>query len=184
MRQFINIVTEAIQQSAIWWHGSPSGDLRGAHYGLHLGTQQAAREALESRIGVRADGEDWDGSTEYGKTLLAGKETLARVGRHETGFNCGLPHDDFYPSDRSYRARYSNQDQVALDGHPSIKAFRLIGPMKNTIARAGNDTRANNWMARQIAAGDMSKGCYYRNDGEDAGSISIVVPNASFIEPA
>lgn len=181
MREFINIILEGME-AEIFWHGSPSGDLRGSHYGLHLGTKDAAREALEARIGVRADGKDWDGTQEYGKTLLAGRETLKRVGRHETGYNCGLPAEDFYPADRTYRAKYSNSEEVAMTARPSIDGFRLVGPMKNTPRRTSNDMRANSWMKKQISIGDLSKGCYYINDGEDAGSLSIVVPDASFIE--
>lgn len=30
------------------WHGSPSGDLRGGHYGLHVGSYSAAKEVLPS----------------------------------------------------------------------------------------------------------------------------------------
>ena len=37
------------------FHGSFSGDLRGGSSGIHLGTHEAARQALEARIGIRAD---------------------------------------------------------------------------------------------------------------------------------
>jgi len=56
----------------VFWHGSPSGDLRGSAYGLHVGSFAAAEQALNARIGVPAEG-SWDGTREYGKTLLAGK---------------------------------------------------------------------------------------------------------------
>lgn len=35
-----------------FWHGSPSGDLRGSKNGLHIGTYEAAKQALEARIGI------------------------------------------------------------------------------------------------------------------------------------
>jgi hypothetical protein len=74
---------------AQFFHGSPYGgptDTPGAS-GVHIGTQAAAREALNARIGRRADGQDWDGSSEYGKTLLAGHDTIARLGSYPTGYS-------------------------------------------------------------------------------------------------
>jgi hypothetical protein len=186
MREFINIIMESHKldesTSEVFWHGSPSGDLRGSHYGLHLGSHEAARQALESRIGVRADGLDWDGSTQYGKTLLAGSETLKRVGRWETGYNCGLPDTDFYAPDRRYKAKYSSSEEVSMDSRPSMDAFRIVGPMKNKLNRPLSDMGANNAMKRDIANGAAVAGRYYINDGEDPGSISVVVPDGSFVE--
>jgi len=46
----------------IWYHGSPSGDLRGGISGLHLGTFKASKEALEAKIGIKSDGTDLDGA--------------------------------------------------------------------------------------------------------------------------
>src|ERR1035437_9035982 len=85
----------------IFWHGSPSGDMRGSEYGLHIGTHEAAKQALEARIGVKADGTDWNGTEEYGKTKLAGKKTLKKLdpkGNLETGHNSGndVPENDYY----------------------------------------------------------------------------------------
>ena len=40
----------------IFWHGSASGDLRGGRTGLHLGTYQAAKQALEAHISVPSNG--------------------------------------------------------------------------------------------------------------------------------
>jgi len=48
----------------VYFHSSPNGDLRGSFYGLHIGSYEAAKEAIEARIGVPARGE-WDGSREY-----------------------------------------------------------------------------------------------------------------------
>src|SRR5271157_5590442 len=49
-----------------FWHGSPTGDLRGGISGLHLGSREAAETALRARIGWPADGTPWDGTREYG----------------------------------------------------------------------------------------------------------------------
>lgn len=178
MREYIDILTESTET---FWHGSPSGDLRGSHYGLHLGSKEAARQALESRIGVRADGQDWDGSTQYGKTLLAGRETLKRVDRWASGFNTGLPENDFYPRERDYKACYSNREPVKMTARPSLDEFRVIGPMKNKASRPLTDDGANRTMTQDIRHGRAVAGRYYINDGEDAGSLSIVVPDGSFV---
>jgi hypothetical protein len=186
MRKFIDIISEATQINestlGVFWHGTPSGDLRGSHYGLHLGTKDAAREALESRIGVRADGKDWDGTSKYGETLLAGSVTLKRVGRWASGYNTGLPENDFLPTERKYRAKYSSGEEVSMGSRPSLDAYRVVGAMKNKINRPLTDSGANNSMIRDIKNGTAVTGRYYINDGEDAGSISIVVPNGNFVE--
>ena len=52
------------ENKSIFWHGSPSGDLRGGKTGLHVGTKLAATEALEARIGIPAKG-SWNGKKEY-----------------------------------------------------------------------------------------------------------------------
>ena len=64
-----HIVDKIDLSPKVWYHGSVSGDLRGGRTGLHLGTYEAATQALEARIGVPAEGE-WDGKREYGKTKL------------------------------------------------------------------------------------------------------------------
>ena len=80
----------------IWWHGTVSGDLRGGKTGLHLGTKSAAEDALHARIGFPAEGE-WDGTREYGKTLLAGRKTiLARNPYGLSGRNVSVPEEDYY----------------------------------------------------------------------------------------
>ena len=40
----------------VYWHGSPSQEHVGAKNGLHIGTQEAARQALNARIGTPVDG--------------------------------------------------------------------------------------------------------------------------------
>lgn len=168
----------------IFWHGSPSGEMRGSFNGLHLGTKEAARQALEARIGIPADGSDWDGTREYGKTLLAGAATqrkLREQGRNtETGFNSGAPEEDYYPTGK---ATYGDRSPIPMSAKPSLKAFRLIGPMSNSRYQPHEDFKANGYMQAQITKGRAKRGYFYENVGEDAGSISIVVPNGDHLEP-
>ena len=170
----------------IFYHGSPSGEFHGGHYGIHIGTQEAAREALESRIGIRADGKDWDGTREYGKTLLAGGETQKRIGRGGTGYNSGMAQDgtgkDFYPTEKTHHASYGDGTPVDFASKPNLFAVKIKGEMSNTPERPMSDTRANAQMAGQQKKGNARRGYYYQNDGEDAGSISAVVPNGDHLE--
>ena len=81
MKQFIKTtITDYLNEnynSSIFYHGSTDKNLEGKN-GIHIGTKLAATQALESRIGVPSDGE-WDGTREYGKTLLAGKKRLNEI---------------------------------------------------------------------------------------------------------
>ena len=169
----------------IFYHGSPSGDLRGSFYGLHIGTFEAAKQALEARIGVPAQGE-WDGTREYGETKLAGKKTLAREENKykSTGFNCGrdIPEEDYFPSERNEKAKYSDQTEVSLNSRPNIQPVEITGAMSNTPNNPHEDFKANGYMKAQITKGNAKRGYFYTNQGEDAGSISAVVPNGSFLK--
>lgn len=156
-----------------WWHGSPYGgptETPGSS-GVHVGTQEAARQALNARIGHRADGKDWDGSSEYGKTLLAGASTLERLGRHATGYSARFPstrQEDHYPRPES---------ETPHDAKPSLFPVKIVGPMTNTTAQPHEDFKANGMMAGQLKRGTAKRGYYYRNVGEDSGSISATVPS-------
>ncbi len=178
---FVSQARNSITES--WWHGSPSGELVGSAYGLHLGTEEAARQALEARIGIRADGKDWDGTQEYGKTLLAGRATqerLAALGRSTgTGYNSGSPEDDHYPTGH---ARYGDGTVVPMTARPSLKKYKLVGPMSNSAYSPMDDFKANGHMKGQLKKGNAKRGYYYRNEGEDAGSISVVVPSHQHVE--
>lgn len=189
---FHGLLDEPALPIDVMWHGSPSGDLRGGSQGLHVGTQTAARQALEARIGIRADGKDWDGTQEYGKTLLAGKKTLAKLeepyktadangnydarGFRGSGYNADLPQDDHYPNGS---AKYSDLTPIAGDAKPNITPVKIIGKMRNTPARPLTDLGANR-IGAKIKPEDA--GAYYTNTGEDSGSISAVVPSGSHIE--
>lgn len=164
----------------IWWHGSASGDLSKAWRGIHLGTYQAAKEALEATIGIPVEG-TWDGTREYGKTLIAGKIRCREMGEN-CGYNCDCPDEDHYPTGKATFGSYDKPISIPLNVKPTIDAYKIIGPMTNSHYSPYNDTRANAMMSRQIKMGNARSGFYYVNDAEDYGSISAVVPNAAHLE--
>jgi hypothetical protein len=173
--------------SNIYYHGSTDTNMSGEK-GIHVGTYKAAKQALEARIGVPAVGE-WDGTREYGKTLLAGRKTLERIEKEEkryviTGFNCSrdIPNEDYFPTDREERAEYSNKAHIPFDCKPIIFKVVITGKMSNTPSNPHNDIRANSMMLRNLKQGNAKSGYYYINDGEDYGSISAVVPNKTFLK--
>lgn len=158
----------------VWWHGTPSGDLRGSGYGLHVGSKLAATQALEARIGRPAHGE-WDGTREYGKTLLAGRQKTDM-----TGYNADAPDEDHYPTPG--KAKYSDGTPVAMDAKPAVFPVRITGKMSNTPTSPHADFAANGRMSGQLKRGTARSGYYYTNVGEDAGSISAVLPNGAWVE--
>ena len=171
-----NLINEIIYDYGIWYHGSPSGDLRGGITGLHLGTFRAAKQALEARIGIPVEGE-WDGNREYGKTLLCGKNTLKQKKIFPTGFNCDVSNDDFYPTESPNHTPY-----LLLTMKPAIKKYKILCPLTNTKNIPYYDETANKYMYKAKKRGNAKMGYYYVNAGEDAGSISVVVPNGSCLK--
>ena len=161
----------------VWWHGTPSGDLRGGSAGLHVGTRKAAEDALHARIGIPVEG-SWDGSREYGKTMLAGRKTLAARGLYPTGYNADAPEEDHLPTGS---AQFGDGTPVLANHKPNIVGVRIVGPMKNGVGNPHDDFRANGYMAAQIKRGTARNGYYYRNVGEDAGSISAVLPGPGHV---
>lgn len=185
LKRYINFITESV--SNVFYHGTPDDRLEGKK-GIHVGTKLAATQALEARIGVPVNGE-WDGTREYGKTLLAGRKTLERLEKERgyyctTGFNCGhdTPEEDYYPSDREAKAVYSDGSIILLDSKPIIFPVKIIGKMSNTPYSPMSDDKANILMIRFLKTGNARSGYYYENIGEDEGSISAVVPNESFLK--
>jgi len=168
----------------IYYHGSTDKNLEGKG-GIHVGTKLAAKQALEARIGVPAEGE-WDGTREYDKTLIAGKKSLSKPENRwkSTGYNCygDVPEEDYYPSEREYRAKYSDGTKIPYDCKPIIFPVKIIGRMTNTIYRPHSDTIANGMMLRNLRMGNAKSGYFYINDGEDSGSTSAVVPDKSFLK--
>lgn len=154
--------------------------------------------ALEARIGVPADGRGWEGNREYGKTLLAGKDRLVKIERGEvpyynrwpqSGHNSGddVPRHDYYPDERSRIPTMGNNSRnpegtpMTMDMRPAVRAYQINGPMKNTPSTPYSDTRANSLANAQRTKGNGKNGFYYKNDGEDEGSISAVVPHHSHL---
>jgi hypothetical protein len=167
----------------VFYHGTPDKNLTGKK-GIHVGTYEAAKQALNARIGIPVEG-DWDGTREYGKTLLAGKKTLKKMGPYlETGYNCDAPEENYYPVDKPKEkwAKYSDRSVIPFDAKPVIFPVKIVGKMTNSIYSPHNDTRANAMIMRAINKGNAKSGFYYINDGEDSGSISAVVPDKSFLQ--
>ena len=171
-----DLIYEIIYDQAVWYHGSPSGDLRGGRTGLHLGTYKAATQALEARIGIPVE-KYWDGTREYGKTLLCGKNTLKQRKIFPTGFNCDIPDNDFYPIESLKHTPY-----LSLSMKPAVKKYKLLCPMTNTNMSPHGDWKANGYMSASLKRGNAKRGFYYKNDSEDYGSISVVVPNGSCVK--
>jgi hypothetical protein len=170
----------------IFYHGSTDKMLLGKN-GIHVGTYEAARQALNARIGVPAEG-DWDGTREYNKTLLAGKKTLNKIkdieGRFvESGYNCGddVPSEDYYP-ERKGLPKYSDGTEILTNCYPIIFPVKIIGNMINTYNSPYSDVKANSIIKRTLKIGNAKNGIYYINIGEDEGSISAVVPDSKFIK--
>lgn len=189
LRKFIqesisDVINEDYNNDTIFYHGSTDKNMEGKK-GIHVGTKLAATQALEARIGVPAVGE-WDGTREYGKTLLAGKKTLSNPENRwkSTGFNCGkdVPKDDYYPEQRERRAVYSDGTPIPLNSKPIVFPVKIVGTMTNMPYSSHSDVKANSMMLRNLKMGNAKKGYYYVNDGEDSGSISAVVPDKSFLQ--
>jgi 8-oxo-dGTP pyrophosphatase MutT (NUDIX family) len=162
----------------VWWHGTASGDLRGGNYGLHVGTHKAATDALTATIGHPAEGV-WDGSRSYGETKLAGKKTLHERGIYPTGYSSRhAPDEDHYPTGG---AKHGNGDPISMDFRPDIFPLRITGKMGNTPHDPHRDDVANSMMHRSRSAG-RDQGYFYRNVGEDPGSVSAVLPGPEHIE--
>jgi hypothetical protein len=171
----------------IFYHGSTDKNMKGKN-GIHIGTKLAATEALQAKIGVPVKGE-WDGTREYGKTLLAGKKTLKEknfIVAYDPiiFFNAmeDVPEEDYYPTKRKKRAVYSDGTVIPFNSKPIVFKVIIIGEMSNTIDKPYSDSMANGIMNRQLNLENAKRGYYYINTYEDNGSISAVVPNKSFLQ--
>lgn len=181
------ILEEVIKENLLqFYHGSTDKSLAGKN-GIHVGSKLAATQALQARIGVPAEGE-WDGTRKYGETKLAGKKTLDRREKElgyyvTTGFNVGsdVPEEDYYPTEREQRAKYSGGEEISMDSKPIVFPVKITGPMNNTVRTPKTDIMANSLMMRGLRKGNTKNGFYYTNDGEDSGSISAVVPNRDWL---
>ena len=172
----------------LFYHGATNMELSGKN-GIHVGTMMAAKQALEAKIGVPANGE-WDGTRKYGETLLAGKKRLKEL-NYTVGydpimnFNAteDVPEENYYPHERSKRAVYfSTNDLIPLNCKPIIFKVKIIGKMINSYDNPYIDSKANKLMNKKIKDGNANGGYYYINEWEDEFSISAVVPNGNFLE--
>jgi hypothetical protein len=176
-----------IKKTDVFYHGSTDKNMSGKN-GIHVGTKLAATQALQARIGVPAEGE-WDGTRAYGETLLAGRKTLelknTELGYNcTTGYNCGkdLPEEDYYPTQREYRASFSDGTPIPFNCKPIVFPVKITGQMTNTQSYPHTDDKANSMMKRNLKMGNAKSGYYYTNIAQDSGSISAVVPDKSFLE--
>lgn len=183
------ILEQVLKENLLqFYHGSTDKNLSGKN-GIHVGSKLAATQALQARIGVPAEGE-WDGTRKYGETKLAGKKTLDRREKElgyyvTTGYNAGsdIPEEDYYPTERKQKAKYSDGTEISTDSKPIIFPVKIKGPMNNTPKwNVKTDMAANSLMMRALKKGNARNGYYYVNDGEDPGSISAVVPNKDWLD--
>jgi len=172
------------QGESKFFHGSATGEFGDKE--IHIGTKEAAKQALESRIGIPADGKGWDGTKTYGETLLAGKKTLRKLdprGYNETGFNIDVPETDFYLKDRTdlATATFGDGTKIPLTVKPNLFGVNIKGEMTNLPASAMSDAKANATIKAMLKKGTAKRGYYYTNIGEDEGSISAVVPSKAHL---
>jgi len=173
------LVNNKLAKQGAYWHGTPSGSLQGGISGLHVGTKQAAMEALEARIGIPADGKGWNGDREYEKTLLAGKNKINSgvFGKYRlTGFNASAPENDYYPSKMP---TVGNNVPVDPTWKPWLRPVLITGKMDSKVK---TDRSANQTMKKRIEKGKIDEGFYYVNEGEDYGSVSAVLPSGNFVK--
>jgi hypothetical protein len=179
------MVDEAAKAAGVYWHGTASGDLRGGTTGLHVGTHRAATEALEAAIGIPADGRGWDGTREYGDTLLAGSKRIesGQFGKYRnTGYNSMAPEQDYYAKDHAEGLpKHSNGDRISANYKPYVRPVMIIGGMSNKTYSPMGDWQANGIMRGMLNRGKAKNGYYYKNIGEDAGSVSAVLPNGEHV---
>ena len=70
---------------------------------------------------------------------------------------------------------------MTLDMKPAVRSYQISGPMGNTPDRPLSDTQANAVANAQQTKGNGKRGFYYKNEGEDTGSVSVVVPSRNHL---
>jgi len=171
-----------------YWHGSPNGEAGAkiAAYGIHVGTYEAAKQALEARVGKRPDGKPWDG------TMSLREAGIKEATYHEPNKKPGggwfdgpaTRWEDRIPG-KVYNSRgpvFSDGSPVPIDSHPAMVPLRIVGPMTNTPSSPHSDWKANGYMVASLKRGNARRGFFYTNEGEDAGSISAVVPSRAHLQ--
>jgi hypothetical protein len=173
----MSLIRKAIaKRPDVVWHGSPSGDLRGGTSGLHVGSLDAAETALNARIGVPAEGY-WDAGRRYADTYLMGDKALPEW--MKTGYNVTAPAEHYLPEKMP---TYSGGMSMSPDARPTIDPYRITGEMVNSPTNPYEDAAANARMKGSLTRGNARRGIFYRNEGEDEGSISAALPGPSHLE--
>ena len=188
IREYLNEQQTVGHDNRVYYHGAINQEFAGKG-GIHIGTKKAATQALQAMIGIPAEGE-WDGTREYGKTLLAGKKTLKKKSKTLSYdpiiyFNAmdDVPEEDYYPKGRKTKAVfYSDGTKIPLKSKPLVFKVKITGEMMNTYDDPYKDAKANGFIERQLGMDNAKHGYYYVNNYEDKGSISAVVPDKSFIK--
>jgi len=98
----------------------------------------------------------------------------------QTGFNADAPDKNYYPEPGA--AHFSDGSPVPMNAKPDVRMYEITGAMGNSPSTAYSDTKANALAKAQVTRGRGVHGFYYENDGEDAGSISAVVPSAKHLK--
>lgn len=170
-KQFHEMSREEFEsQPGTYFHGNPTGNFNWeqprAHYGFHVGTKQAATDAVVARAGTEGSLVTYSGGQKGGPAF---------PGRYD-------PVDD---PERPYVRRQA----VAHPEH--LRGGRIVSDMVNSPGYMGSygrdtggdmvgsgDVLANARAASIHGRGQtMRRGIYYRNVAEDTGSISAVLPS-------
>jgi hypothetical protein len=162
----------------VWWHGSPSGDLSGGkHKLLHVGSFKSAMQALNFAIGTPVEG-FWDGTREYGKVKLCGQKTMNRRRLPVEGYFHFAPDEDFYMCDQPLGKQplYADNTKIPLTVKPSIYRLKIKGEMQNTQDRPMPDAAIQFEIEPRQSRLRKKQGYFYRNEFEDSGSISAMLP--------
>lgn len=191
-----------IGANSVFWHGSPSDDMtQHGPDGLHVGTYHAAKQALTSIIGHKADGADWDGTSPYGQTLLMGQKSRVANGlQHRISKYGGDPLEDYTPAQHlAKNPEYAGDNQLysgsGMDHSWKPNLFPVsISPNAQIYPHIVSDDTANGEMNFHANARERyengntnnkpgnAEGMVYLNKAEDRGSLSVAVPHHSMIQ--
>jgi hypothetical protein len=170
-RQFHEMTRDEFEsQPGTFFHGHPTGNFNWehpqGHSGFHVGTKQAATDAVVSRAGFSGKPVTYSNGMESGPTFPGSWEPV---------------NDPERP--------YVKSRKIAHPEH--VRAGRIASPMVNHPGYLGSygkgtpgdmhdsgDVLANARATAIRSRGQqMRQGIYYMNASEDAGSVSAVLPS-------
>lgn len=172
-RQFHEMTRDEFEsQPGTFFHGHPTGNFNwdpDGRQGFHVGSKQAATDAVVARVGT------------------SGKATIYAGGQRS-----GPTFPGKYVPVNDPERPYHKSEAVAHPEH--LRGGRIVSPMvngRNWLGRYGGhgngyvgdmhdsgDVRANAKASEIITKGQkMRQGIFYENQAEDAGSISAVLPS-------